>query len=166
MRRWLQSAVAGVLLTGGAPAVVQAQTEGYTVVPMAERLTFGGVLADASAEVQGMMALMAAGAVAAIVVWAMGLRHLGRADAPAIATALGRLRVVRSATAPIGFVTGAYVLFHGFMGIANVRPTPTLTVLAPGFAEATLAVMLGVTASAVAAVCERHLETQVRRAAA
>jgi hypothetical protein len=150
----------------GAPAVVRAQEAGYARVPPAERLTFAGVVADALPQVQLMMALMAAGAVASVVVWAMSLGKVGQGDARGVAGALARLKIVRSGAAPLGFLTAAYVLFSGFLGIANVRPTPTLAVLAPGFAEATLAVMLGLLATAVAVICERHLEGRVRRAAA
>ena len=39
-------------------------------------------------------------------------------------------------------------------------------VLAPGLAEAALAVMLGLMASCVAVICERDLEARIRRAAA
>lgn len=151
----------------GAPALAFGQpATGYAVVPPAERLTFGRVIADASGEVQTMMALMAAGAVAAVIVWGLSLGKVGRGDARGAAGGLGRLKIVRSAAAPLGFLTAAYVLFCGFLGIANVRPTPTLTILAPGFAEATLAIMLGLLASAVAVICERHLEARIRRAAA
>jgi biopolymer transport protein ExbB/TolQ len=38
--------------------------------------------------------------------------------------------------------------------------------MAPGWAEAALAVMLGLLATFVAVVCERHLEGKIRRAAA
>ena len=57
-------------------------------------------------------------------------------------------------------------MFASFIGMANVRPAPGLTVLAPGFAEATLAIMLGLLATTVAVVCERHLEGRIRQAAA
>jgi hypothetical protein len=151
----------------GAPVVAWAQPDpGYTVVPPGERLTFADVIADAAPEVQIMMALMFAGAVGAVAVWALSLGKVGKGDAKAVAGALGRLKIVRSGAAPLGFLTAAYVLFSGFLGIANVRPAPTLTILAPGFAEATLAIMLGLLASAVAVICERHLEGRVRRAAA
>jgi hypothetical protein len=151
----------------GAPAVVFAQTvDGYTIVPASERLTFAGVIADASIEVQLLMALMAAGALAAVVVWGMSLGKVGKGDARGVAAALGRLKIVRSGASPLGFLTAAYVLFNGFLGISNVRPAPDMTVLAPGFAEATLAIMLGLLASAVAVICERHLEGRVRSAAA
>lgn len=158
-------AMAGALT--GAPAVVFAQTvDGYTIVPASERLTFAGVIADASIEVQLLMALMAAGALAAVVVWGMSLGKVGKGDARGVAAALGRLKIVRSGASPLGFLTAAYVLFNGFLGISNVRPAPDMTVLAPGFAEATLAIMLGLLASAVAVICERHLEGRVRSAAA
>src|SRR5690349_12257442 len=156
---------AGVL--SGAPAVAFAQpAEGYTVVPAADRLTFPRVIADASVEVQVLMALMAGAALAAVAVWAISLGKVGKGDARGVAAALGRLKIVRSGASPLGFLTAAYVLFNGFIGISNVRPTPDMTVLAPGFAEATLAVMLGLLASAVAVICERHLEARIRRAAA
>ena len=165
MRTKLLSSMAGAL--AGAPVAAWAQPEaGYSLVPPGERLTFGGVIAHASPEVQILMALMAAGAAGAVAVWAMSLGKVGQGDAKAVAGALGRLKIVRSGAAPLGFLTGAYVLFCGFLGIANVRPTPTLTIMAPGFAEATLAIMLGLLASAVAVICERHLEGRVRHAAA
>ena len=151
-------------LTGLArPAVAQPEP-GYTVVPMDQRLTVLGVIGDASIEVQAMMALLIAGSIGAVVVWAINVGKVG--DPKRAAGALGRLRIVRSGAAPLGFATASYVLLSGFIGISNVRPTPSLTVMAPGFAEATLAVMLGLLASTVAVICERHLEAQIRRAAA
>lgn len=165
MRTKLFSSVAGLFTA--VPAVTFAQPDpGYTVVPAAERLTFARVIADASPQVQVLMSVMAAAAVGSVVVWAMSLGKVGRGDAPSVAGALGRLKIVRSGAAPLGFLTAAYVLFCSFLGIANVRPTPTLTIMAPGFAEATLAVMLGLLATVVAVICERHLEARVRRAAA
>lgn len=137
---------------------------GYAVVPMEQRLTVLGVIGDAAVEVQAMLALLIAGAVGSLAVWAVSLGKVS--DARRAVAALGRLRIVRSGAAPLGFATASYVLLSGFIGISNVRPTPSLTVMAPGFAEATLAVMLGLLASAVAVICERHLEARIRRAAA
>jgi len=150
-----------------APGLALAQPDpGYAVVPPSERLTVAGVFADAALEVQVMLALLIAGAIGAVVVWGLSLGKVGGGDAKAVATALGRLKIVRSGATPLGFLTASYVLFAGFLGIANVRPAPTLTIMAPGFAEATLAVMLGLLASALAVICERHLEARIRRAAA
>ncbi|WP_068876272.1 MULTISPECIES: hypothetical protein [unclassified Phenylobacterium] len=151
-------------LTGGA-AWAQAQPA-YTVVPASERLTVGGVFADASVEMKLVMLLLLAAAAASVVVWGMSLGKVGKADAKGLAGALGRLRIVRSAGVPLGCLAAAYVMFASFIGISNVRPVPSLTVMAPGLAEATLAIMLGLLATTVAVICERHLEGRIRRAAA
>ena len=159
--------VLGLAVLSGAPGLAFARDmAAYTVVPPSERLTFLGVFTDASIQVKLMLALLIIGAIGAVAVWGMSLGKVGGGDAKAVATALGRLKIVRSGAAPLGFLTASYVLFAGFLGIANVRPTPTLTIMAPGFAEATLAVMLGLLASALAVICERHLEARIRRAAA
>lgn len=138
----------------------------YTVVPVAERLTVGGVFADASLEMKLVMAILLIATVASLAVWAMSVGKVGKADARSLTGALGRLKIVRSAGVPLGCLAGAYVLFSSFLAIANVRPAPTLTIVAPGLAEGALAIMLGLLATTVAVICERHLEGRIRRAAA
>lgn len=147
-------------VTGSVPAPV------YTVVPPAERLTVLGVFADASREMQLVMAILLVATVVSLAVWALSLGKVSKADAKGVAGALGRLRIVRSAGVPLGCLAASYVMFSSFLGISNVRPAPSLTVVAPGLAEAALAIMLGLLATTVAVVCERHLEGRVRRAAA
>lgn len=139
--------------------------ETYTVVPLAERLTFAGVVADASVEVQVAMAIMIFATVASAAVWAMSLGKVYSADTRALSVALTKLRIVRSAAVPMGCLTASYVLFASFIGLANVRPTPSMGVVAPGLAEATLAILLGLLAATVAVVAERHLEGRMRSAA-
>ena len=152
---------------GAAASAAAAQPgSGYTVVPAAERLTVMRVFGDAAPEVQLVFAILLISVVATLAIWAMSLPKVGKGDAAGLAGALGRLRIVRSAATPLGFLGASYTLFSGFLGMANVRPTPTISVLAPGWAEAALAVMLGLLATTVAVVCERHLEARVRRAAA
>lgn len=159
-------AVAGAA-AAQAPAVAQGGPEPtYAVVPPSERLTILGVFADASLEMKLVFAILLISVVAAVVVWATSLPKVGKADAKGLAGALGRLRIVRSAATPLGLLGASYVLFSGFLGISNVRPAPTITVMAPGWAEAALAVMLGLLATTVAVACERHLEARIRRAAA
>ncbi|WP_293352580.1 hypothetical protein [Phenylobacterium sp.] len=138
----------------------------YTLVPVAERLTVGDVFANAAPEMKLVMALLIIGTVAAVAVWALSLGKVGKADAKGLATALGRLRIVRSAGVPLGSLGAAYVLFSSFLAISNVRPAPSLSVVAPGVAEGALAIMLGLLATTVAVICERHLEGRIRRAAA
>ena len=154
---------AAVLWAGAATAQGE---PAYTVVPVSERLTIGRVFADATLEVQVAFAVLLVSVIAAVVIWAMSLPKVGQADARGLAGALGRLRIVRAGAAPLGFLAASYTLFCGFLGMANVRPLPTITVLVPGWAEAALAVMLGLLATFVAVVCERHLEGRIRRAAA
>lgn len=164
MRTVLLRTLASGALTGLASRAFAQPEPGYTAVPPDQRLTVFGVVGDAAIEVQVMMALLMLGAIGAVAVWSISLGKVG--DAKRAAGALGRLRIVRSGAAPLGFATASYVVLAGFIGVSNVRPTPSLTVMAPGFAEATLAVMLGLLASAIAVICERHLEARIRRAAA
>lgn len=155
------SALSMAMTAGGALA----QTV-YTRVPPSERLGVGEVFGDAAPEVQLVMVLLLAGTVWSLIVWAMSLSKVGQGDAKAVATALGRLRIVRSGGVMLGLLGAAYNVFSSALGIANVRPAPDITVMAPGLAEASLCVMLGLLASTVAVICERHLEGRVRRAAA
>ena len=162
----VRSAAAGVILALAA-ATAQAQpATGYTVVPPSERLTFAGIFADAAPEVQAVMAILVLATLASVALWAIGLPRVGKGDAKGVATALGRLKIIRSAAVPLGFLSASYTLTMGFVGVSNVRPTPSLTVMAPGFAEASAAVVLGLLAAVVAVIGERHLEARLRRAAA
>lgn len=159
------------LATGAAQAQEAAKCggcaeDGLTLVPPAERLTVGGVFADAALEMQVLLALLILAALASLAIWALNLPKVGKGDARALAGALGRLRIVRSGGAPLGALGASYVLFAGFVGLANVRPTPSIGVLAPGWAEAALALMLGLLATTIGVLCERHLEARIRRAAA
>ena len=171
MTLWM--AAGAMTLAGTGAGVGAAQTvvasgpaKGMAVVPPDDRLTVAGVFAHASPEVQLVFAILLISVLATLAIWAMSLPKVGKADAKGLAGALGRLRIVRSAATPLGFLAASYTLFSGFLGIANVRPAPSISVMAPGWAEAALAVMLGLLATTVAVVCERHLEARVRRAAA
>ena len=137
----------------------------YSVLPLAERLTLANVAMNAAPPVQLVMALLILGVAASVVVWGSSLPKVGAGDAKALAAALGRLRIVRCVGIPLGALAGSYALLRLFIGIANVRPSPSLGALAPGLAEAVLALMLGLCATSVAALCERHLETRIRCAA-
>ena len=169
----VRSAVIGVgsaMLSSAARSseavVASGPAAGYQVVPAAERLTLFGVLANATPTVQLLMVVLIAATLIAVVIWAASLPKVGQGDAKGLAGALGRLRIVRSSGALLGLLAASITLLSGFIGMANVRPTPSLAVLAPGWAEAALAVMLGLLASSVAVICERHLEGRIRKAAA
>ncbi len=160
------TAAAATGLSATAAMAQEGPAVSYAVVPLAERLTIFGVFANATPLVQVAFVLLLVATFAALVIWGTSLGKVGRADAKGLAGALGRLRIVRSGAGPLGLFAASLTLFSGFVGMANVRPTPTLAVLAPGWAEAALAVMLGLLATTVAVVCERHLEGRIRRAAA
>lgn len=167
----LASGSVAVVVAGAARAQEAARCagcddEGLVLVPAAQRLGVGDVFANAALEVQVVFALLLISTAAATAVWALSLGKVGEADARGLAGALGRLRIVRSGGIPLGALAASYILFSGFLGMANMRPTPSASVLAPGWAEAALAVMLGLLASTVAVLCERHLEGRIRRAAA
>ena len=146
---------AGLALAGG-PAFAQEQGP----------LTLGDVLLNAAVPVQVVMIGLIVAAVVSLGLWGAGLAKVGKGDAKGLAGSLGRLRIVRSAGAPMGALAASFTLMSGFIGLANVSPQPSLAVLAPGWAEAALAVMLGLLATSVAVICERHLESRIRRAAA
>ncbi len=161
-KRVAMTAAAQLAFAGA--AVAQPGANSSTPVP-SERLTLADLVVHAAPPVQLVMAVLLAGLFGSVVVWGASLSRVGAGDAKALATALGRLRIVRSGAAPLGALAASYGVVLLFIGIANVRPSPSLGVLAPGFAEAFLALALGFGATAVAAVCERHLEARIRRAA-
>lgn len=129
-----------------------------SVVPAAERLTLAGVLTNATPQNELIMALLIAAAIGSVAAWAMALPKVAKGE-PA---GLGLLKIVRGAGPMLGFLGAALTLLNGFIGMANVRPAPGLTILAPGWAEATLQVVLGLLAATIATVCEQHLEAKLR----
>jgi hypothetical protein len=61
-------------------------------------------------------------------------------------------------TAPLaGLVRAAYELMKVSLGLVNLRPTPGLIELAPAFAEAAMAILLGACTAALAAAARGHL---------
>jgi len=61
----------------------------------------------------------------------------------------------------IGLFGATYGLLDMCIGIANVQPSPSVAVLAPGYAEAALSVTLGLLAGAVAVIGHRHLQARL-----
>jgi biopolymer transport protein TolQ len=61
--------------------------------------------------------------------------------------------------APLAGLLGAvYGLLNAALGLSNVRPVPSLTVVAPGLAEALLTFGLGLMVGVVAVICRWTLE--------
>ena len=139
-----------VTLTGlaaAAPAYAQAiapPDAPLAIVPLAQRLTLLGIFAHAKPVVQ----LLIAGLVVAIgyaaFVYIRGL--VGRRDLRV--GGQGFLFALAGGGPLIGLFGAAYGMLDSFIGVANVRPTPSLSILAPGLAAALLCVCLGLLAGA------------------
>lgn len=119
---------------------------------VAERLTFIGIVAHAKPVVMLVLAGLAVSTVIASLVWIGELagRTAGRGGRTFLHTLAG-------AGPLIGLFGAAYGLMDSFIGVSNVRPVPSLSILAPGYAEALLSVALGLLAGAIATIGHRHL---------
>jgi hypothetical protein len=107
--------------------------------PAANRLTVGDVFGNAAAPVQLIILLLAAAMVAAPVL--LVLRR------PAALSALAKGAPLLAGAAAL------FTLLAGAVGIANSPVVPSLTVLAPGFAEMLFLMVLGLLATFSAVVC-------------
>jgi biopolymer transport protein ExbB/TolQ len=131
-------------------------------VPIDQRLNLLGVLAHAKPVVQVFLFLMFVMLIAAVATYVTQLAQ-GRRDATRGEALLSAVLVA----APLfGLTAAAYGLMDMSIGIANVRPTPDLTVLAPGFAEAGLCILLGLLAASFAAAFRAHLRLSTSRQSA
>jgi biopolymer transport protein ExbB/TolQ len=136
-------------------------TVSYTVVPLAERITLTDVFAHASLPMQVLLTGLLAATLAAVVVWFLQLGKLSRRRSDGVAGAIAYLSALAASAPLIGLFGVGWAMLACSIGIANVRPTPTLTVLAPAFAEASLSICLGLLAAAVAAIAHRHLKARI-----
>jgi hypothetical protein len=146
------------LLTGSAAQAAVGDAQ-FVPVPAAERLTLVGVFGHASPLMKVVLWGLLASAAAAALLWLLQLVRISQGRANGIAGGVAYLSAQAAAAPLFGLFGMAYALLDGFIGIANVRPTPNLTVLAPGLAEATLSLGLGLLAAAIAIVGHRHLKT-------
>lgn len=144
------------------PATAQAITQvAVQAVPADQRLSLLGVVTHAKPVVEVFLFLMFLMLIAAVVVWAIEVS--GRRAGERTEGVLSMVLV----TAPLfGLTAAAYGLMDMSIGIANVRPAPDLTLLAPGFAEAGLCILLGLLAASVAAAFRAHLRLVAGRHAA
>lgn len=136
------------------------------VVPDFERLSLGQVFMDASRLNQGVMLVLLVMAAAAVVLWGLGLGRSLSAQPSRSVAGLRYLKGMWVGALLLGLFGGSFTLLCGFMGLANVRPTPALAVLAPGYAEAMFQVMLGLAAATLAVICHQDLDARLRRLAA
>jgi biopolymer transport protein ExbB/TolQ len=129
-----------------------------TLVAADHRLNGLAVFTHAKPIVMLVMALLLLTIPAAIALWA---RALGRGrSAEAAGPAMAKLAGIAAAAPLLGFFAAAYGLMDSCIGLANVRPVPSLSILAPGLAEAFLAISLGLLAAAVATIGRHHLQAR------
>jgi hypothetical protein len=159
-----RTVLAASAVMAGTPVFAQAPADPpFTLVPPEQRLQLGDVFAHASPLMQLVMGGLALAAVAAVLVWAVNLFDLTRGQPRrGLLGGVAFLSALGAAGPLLGGFGAAYVLLHGFLGVANVRPTPTLTIMAPGFAEALASIALGLLAAAVGVIGHRHLQARIK----
>jgi hypothetical protein len=109
----------------------------------------GGVFADAWRGAAGVRCLLIRDRAAAVLIWGLSLPKVGKGDAQGAGRRRwGGLRIRALGGDAARLPGGQLHPVRGFLGIANVRPAPSISVMAPGWAEAALAVMLGLLADA------------------
>jgi MotA/TolQ/ExbB proton channel family len=127
------------------------------ILPPDQRLNGLLVISHAKPVVLVAMIVLTAAVLAAAALWmAQATRPTHRS-----VSAMGWLSAIAAGAPMLGLSAAAYGLMDGCIGIANVRPVPTLSILAPGLAEAFLCIMLGCLASAVASVGDRRLKARL-----
>lgn len=141
-----------VVAVSAAAGAAQAAVEGRSP------LTGAGVIAHATPVVTAIMLLLAAASLAAVSLWGLQAAQGERAGAARKARRLAMLSAISTSAPLFGLAAAAYTLLNCSIGLANVSPTPSLAVLAPGFAEALMSVMLGLFAAALAAAGRRMLD--------
>jgi hypothetical protein len=114
-------------------------TAGPALAAPAQRLAIGDVFGHAAAPVQLVAVILLAAFVAAPI-----LMVLGRGS---------RLGVLAKGAPLLAIAAGLFTLLASAVGIANSPAVPSLTVLAPAFAEGLLLLVLGALATFSAVVC-------------
>lgn len=150
--------LASALAVGAAHA--QEAAVKYTRVPADQLLTPVRAFGDATPMIRLVMAGLLIAAIAAIAIWAHQLVRLKRAQLARTAY----LRGLAAAGPLLGLFGAVYGELNSFLGVSNLRPTPTLTIMAPGIVEALLCLGIGLFAAWIAVICRWHLEGRISRA--
>ncbi len=133
------------------------------VVPEFERLSFAQVFLNASPPNQVVMAILVVMGLAALGLWGVGLARAGSAQPSRSVGGLRYLKGMWGGALLLGLSGASYTMLASFIGLANVRPTPSLAIMAPGFAEIMAQIMLGLVAATLAVVCHQDLNARLRR---
>jgi len=158
----VRASLIGLGLLTAAPAFAAAGDPPLIPVAPADRLTLLGVFAHAKPVVM----LILVGLVVAIAYAAFVYVRGAVASRDRQPQSLVFLWALASGGPLVGLFGAAYGVADMFVGVANVRPTPSLTVLAPGLAEAGFCVTFGLLAGAIGVIGHRHLTGRADRLAA
>lgn len=123
------------------------------------RLTAAGVFAHATPFVQLIVLALVAAMVAALVVCGLKL-----ASGPRLTGGSAFLSGLRLGGPIAGALGAGYGVLNMCIGLSNVTPTPPVSVLAHGWAEAMLLVVLGFLTGMVAVIANWAVESRIDRA--
>ena len=139
------------------PAILPPPDPALALIAADQRLTGLGVILHAKPLVMVAMIVLILAIVAAAALW------IGEAVKPGrrAGSAAGWLAAIASGAPMLGLAAAAYGLMDACIGLANVRPVPSLSILAPGLAEAFFCIMLGALASAIAQAGGKHLKARL-----
>ena len=136
------------------PSILPPPDPTLALVAADQRLSGLGVILHAKPLVMVAMIVLIVAIVAAAARWIAETTRPGRRAGLALAW----LSAIAAGAPMLGLAAAAYGLMDACIGLANVRPVPTLSILAPGLAEAFFCIMLGALAAAVARVGVNHLK--------
>src|SRR5580704_10894864 len=157
---WLSGAAVASLVSVSARTAFAQVPSAVQIVPPEQRLNFTGVFEHAGVSVKLVMAGLVVAIAASVAIWAFQVLRSGKVRSEPDSAAIGFLAIVVTAGPLFGFAAAGFSLVSTCLGLANVRPTPSLTILAPGLAEAAMSAMLGLFAGAIATAFRGHLQAR------
>jgi hypothetical protein len=140
-----------------APTVLPPTDPTLVAIAADQRLNGLGVILHAKPLVMMAMILLGLAIVAAV---ALSISQTARPTRRA-GSAVSWLSAIAAGAPMLGLAAAAYGLMDACIGLANVRPVPSLSILAPGLAEAFFCITLGALASAIASVGGQQLKARL-----
>ena len=121
------------------------------LVPPEQRLTLVRVFEHGDPLTKLVFAGLILATAAALGVWLVQQLRIRRASPASLARSQDFLSMLVVAAPLFGLTRAAYEVMKVCIGLVDLRPAPDLVMLAPAFAEASMAVLLGVCTAAIAA---------------
>lgn len=146
------------LKVGSVPVIGAAVTTPACALAQS-KLTAAGVLQNATPFVQMIVLALITAIIAAVVICGMKL-----ASAPRLSGGSAFLSGLRLGGPIAGALGAGYGVLNMCIGLSNVSPTPPISVLAHGWAEAMMLVVLGFLTGMVAVIANWAVESRIDRA--